>query len=69
MRKDKFLLSNPFNTLVVYNFEVPRHFVTQRLDIVQNSYLFDTKNYALRLDIVHSFSSLIFLENLSPSIY
>ena len=49
------LLSIAFNASVVYSLEVPRYFVTKRLDVVQKSfcisYYFDTKNYMWRLDI------------------
>ena len=36
-KKKQFLLSNVFNVSVIYSLEVPRHFVTQKLDIVQKS--------------------------------
>ena len=45
-KQNQFLLSDAFNALVVYNLEILEHFVTQRLDIVQKSYHFDTENYA-----------------------
>ena len=48
-KQNQFLLSNAFNVSVVYNVEVPRQFVTQKLDIVQKSLsiscYFDTTNY------------------------
>ena len=38
IKKSEKLLSTAFNVSVVSNLEVPRHFATQRLDLVQTSF-------------------------------